>query len=90
MELIAGEPDFVVEHVSNLPIFTLFTTNKNASTSLIVDLFLTFAKFIGTPACIANMSGWLKSSGRRMASWPMCLPELAHLPFQRGKKDARF
>jgi tRNA G37 N-methylase Trm5 len=53
MELIAGEPNYVVEHVRNSFLFA-FCSNSIFSMSRIVVSLLTFPKYIGIQGCILN------------------------------------
>ena len=56
MELIAGEPDYVVEHVSTVLCYNNLSPQFNRSTNLIVVLLSTLRKSTGTRGCILNMN----------------------------------
>jgi hypothetical protein len=76
MELLAGEPDYVVEHVGHLSLLCSchFLTLIFCSKNQIVDSHLTLLKSIGTPDYILSMIGLSNNSILKTSS-PMCLQE---------------
>ena len=75
MELLAGDPDFVVEHVSHhylesLMLILFFCNSMNQ----IVDSHLILLRSIGTPDYILSMIDLSNNSNLKTLS-PMCLQE---------------
>ena len=76
MELLAGEPDYVVEHVGHLSLSSLKSLALIffCSMNQIVDSHLTLLKSIGTPDYILSMIGLSNNLSLKTLS-PMCLQE---------------
>jgi hypothetical protein len=87
MELLAGDPEYVVEHVRLAFVFVRVLIF--ASTKRIVVSRLTSPKSIGTRDSIPNMSDSFRYSIRKMSS-PMFLLVSVRLLYPQPKKGAQY
>ncbi len=91
MELIAGEPNYVVEHVCTqlyAPLTTFILTSDHRP-SQIASLHLISVRCTGTRGCTRSTAVlWTSLSPR--TSLRMCLPVSVLSPYQQGRRGAAF
>ena len=92
MELLAGEPNYLVEHVGFgvLPsVIMSANTKPGRSTSRTACLRSTSQRFTGTPDYTPSTTGSFSCLAQMMSLWT-CLPGSDPSPFQRRRKDVGY